>query len=596
MQEYAFLAILLIVALYFFWSQRLRPDVTALLVMLALILPWPRSDGEWRGILTYQQGFSGFGSAAVLMIASMFVIGTAMVQTGVTEALGLRLLRRVADREWLLQMTVLVLATLMSTIVNDTTVVLILLPLILSLCRERKLAPSRYLILAAYGSLLGGQWTLIGTRSNIILSDFLRQQGAAGIGFFDFTPTAVAVFAVAALFIFLIGRHWLPTHGIDHGRSEVTEFLTELVVPKGSSAIGRRVPEIGLFQNDEFHAITVVRGGRRLFRSAALKAGDMIICRGTANQISKFVKSTDFVVQEEVKLGRTELAKVDLVTAEAIVPPASYFAGATLNQLGLSHRYGVTVLGMERHGIRLTQQPMDTRLAYGDTLLLLGSTDNIERLGQSRDLVFLEKRVFPAVGKAKALILLGLMAAVIAFSIAGLLAPNISIPLAAVLAILLGCISVRAAYAAIDWPTLVILGGMIPFGIALEETGAAEAIASFVVQFFSDTSPMVILGALLLIAILLTQVIENAAVAIIVAPIAYQVAQFTSLDPKAMLIPLAICISAGFATPVAHESTIIVMGPGEYKFKHYLLIGGVLAVITWGVTTMVTPLVWPLAN
>lgn len=596
MIEFVLLGGLLLAAFYLFWSQRLRPELTAMLVMLALILPWPHDDGEWRGILTYQQGFSGFGSAAVVMIASMFVIGAAIVQTGAAETLGLRLLRRAADREWLLQMTVLALAAVCSMIINDTTVVVILLPLLLSLCRERGLAPSRYLLLAAYGSLLGGQWTLIGTRSNIVLSDFLRLRTEAGIGFFDFTPTAAAVFAVAAAFVFFVGRHWLPSTGLPEGPREVTEFLTELVIPEGSAAIGRKFRDLEQFRDMQPRLIAIVRAERRLAKAAALQAGDMVIIRGDTDQIRKLVKSADFSVQEEPKLDREALAKVDLVTVEAIVSPASYFAGLTVEQLALSERFGVTVLGMERRGQHLTGRLMSTRLAYGDALLLLGSADDIERLGQTRDLIILEAQTFPPLGKGKASIILGLLAGVVVLSVSGALSPAVSIPLAAVLAILFGCITIRAAYAAIDLPTLIILGGMIPYGIALEETGAAEAIATIAVDELSGFAPVVLLGALLLIALALTQIIENAAVAIIVAPIAYQVAQSAGLDAKALMIPLAVCISAGFITPVAHESTILVLGPGQYRFKHYLLLGGALAIITWVVTVLVTPLVWPLAK
>lgn len=598
LSEYAFLGILLLAALYLFWSQRLRPDVTAFLVMLALIVPWPHGGGEWRGVLTYQQGFSGFGSAAVLMIASMFIMGSAMVQTGAAEVLGLGALRRVAGNESALQMTVLALATVMSMFINDTTVVVILLPLLLSLCREFNLPPSRYLLLAAYGALMGGQWTLIGTRSNILLSDFLRQRSDVGIGFFDFTPNAAAVFAVAAAFVFFIGRHWLPANKPDHGVEAVTRFLTEIVVAEGSSAVGRKIRELDLFRNQQLRIVAVIREGRRLVRSASLGAGDMILIRGTADQIRRFVKSSDFEVQEQTKLSRAFLAKVDLVTVEAMVSPSSYFIGATLEDIALSDRYGVTVLGMERRGQWLTERLTETRLMHGDALLLLGSADDVERLGRSRDLIFLQEHAFPAVGRAKALILLGLMAAVILLSVSGLMAAAISIPLAAALAILFGCINVRSAYAAVDWPTLVILGGMIPFGIALEESGAASAIALLAVQHpsASDATPLVFLAGLLLAAVILTQIIENAAVAIIVAPIAFQVAELADLDAKAVMIPLAICISAGFATPVAHESTILVMGPGDYRFKHYLLLGGVLAIITWLVTLVVTPLVWPLTG
>jgi di/tricarboxylate transporter len=592
--DYVFLFLVLVVAITFFWSQRLRPDITAFLVMLSLIVPWPHLDGGWRAILTYEQGFSGFGSAAVLMIASMFVIGTSIVQTGAAEALGLRALRFAAERESLLQMMVLGIATLASMVINDTTVVIILLPLVMSLCREHGLAPSRYLLLVAYGSLLGGQWTLIGTRSNIILSDFLRQRHDTGIGFFDFTPTAAAVFAVCALFIFLVGRHWLPHAKGEAHPPSVTQFLTELVIPEGSKAIGKPVDQIESLSGDNVRIVATVRDGHRLPSWTPLAAGDMILIRSTADRIEAFVKSANFTVKEEAKLDRATLESVDLVSVEAVIPVHSYYAGATVNQLALDRRFGVTVLGMERRGRWLTDRPMDTRLQQGDALLILGNADNVERLGQSRDLLFLEERAFPAVGKTKAVLILGLLGGVITGAVSGVIAPTITIPLAAALAILLGCISVRAAYAAIDWPTLVILGGMIPYGIALEETGAAEAIAGLAIDTLSGFPPIALLAALLLIALAFTQIIENAAVAIIVAPIAYQIAQASGADPKSFMIPLAICVSAGFCTPVAHESTILVMGPGQYAFKDYAKLGSVLAIITWLVATLVTPMFWPL--
>src|SRR5512137_1871841 len=185
--EYVALGVILAGALYLFWTQKQRTDITALLVVLGLIVPWPHLDGQWRGILTYQEGFSGFGSAAVIMVAAMFVLGAAMVRTGAAEAVGGKLFRACAHSEILLQAAVLIVTTLCSTIVNDTTIVLVFLPIVIAICKERNLSPSRYLLCVAYGSLLGGQWTLIGTRSNIIVSDYLRQRTGTGIGFFDFT-------------------------------------------------------------------------------------------------------------------------------------------------------------------------------------------------------------------------------------------------------------------------------------------------------------------------------------------------------------------------------------------------------------------------
>jgi di/tricarboxylate transporter len=396
------------------------------------------------------------------------------------------------------------------------------------------------------------------------------------------------------LFIFLVGRHWLPHAKGEAHPPSVTQFLTELVIPEGSKAIGKPVDQIESLSGDKVRIVATVRDGHRLPSWTPLAAGDMILIRSTADRIEAFVKSANFTVKEEAKLDRATLESVDLVSVEAVIPVHSYYAGATVNQLALDRRFGVTVLGMGRRGRWLSDRPMDTRLQQGDALLILGNADNVERLGQSRDLLFLEERAFPAVGKTKAVLILGLLGGVITGAVSGVIAPTITIPLAAALAILLGCISVRAAYAAIDWPTLVILGGMIPYGIALEETGAAEAIAGLAIDTLSGFPPIALLAALLLIALAFTQIIENAAVAIIVAPIAYQIAQASGADPKSFMIPLAICVSAGFCTPVAHESTILVMGPGQYAFKDYAKLGSVLAIITWLVATLVTPMFWPL--
>ncbi|CAN5253261.1 SLC13 family permease [soil metagenome] len=590
--EYVYLAVVLAGAMYSFWSQRMRTDGTALLVMLSLIVPWPRPDGTWSAILEPNEGFAGFGSAAVVMIAAMFVIGAAVVQTGAAEALGLKLLRRAAGSEWRLQIATLALATLTSMFINDTTVVLIILPLIMSICKERQLAPSRYLLFAAYGSLLGGMWTLVGTRSNIIMSDYLRQHTGAGIGFFDFTPVAAVVFLCGAAFFMLLGRRWLPSGMPVLSRDVMKEFLTEVVIPEGSEVAGQRLADVGSISIDKLKVVALLRDGRRVQRTAELREHDVLIVRGTVERIGELVKSPAFKVREESKLDEKALQSVDLVTVEAVLPMNSRYAGYTLNHIPFSRNYGMTVLGMARHGKAVAERVMETRLEFGDSLLFLGSAEDVARLRENTGLLVLEEEQFPAIGKRKAWTIGLLLGGVIVLAVTGLLSPAVSIPAAAMGAVLLGCISWRGAYDAIDWPTLVLLGGMISFGIALEKTGGAEALAHFTIETLPDVAPIYLLAALLLIALFFTQLIENAAVAIITAPIAFEIAQSTGMEPKPVMIALAICISAGFSTPVSHESTILVMGPGRYQFKHYLAIGSVLAVITWAVATSLTPMLW----
>ncbi|MGH7658695.1 MAG: SLC13 family permease, partial [Gemmatimonadales bacterium] len=402
MAEYIFLAVVLVAALYLFWTQKVRPDMTAVMVMLSLVIPWPRPDGTWRAILEPAEGFAGFGSAAVLMIAGMFILGRAIVRTGAAEALGLRLLRAAADREWLLQLTVLLMATASSTIINDTTVVLIFLPLIMGICKEKGLSPSRYLLFAAYGSLLGGQWTLIGTRSNIIISDFLRLHNGEGIGFFEFTPVASAVFAVSAVFLMLVGRRFLPEAIPPLSRDVMKEFLTEVDVPAGSSAIDHRLEEVSPFANEGVAVAALLRKGHRMPLYTRLLAGDVIIVRGTVDHIGSLIKSSDFRVVEESKLDQKALQSADLVTVEAVLPSSSTYVGRPLNRIPIRRAYGLTVVGLARHGRPVETRIMSTTLEAGDSILFLGGAEEIARLRENPGLIVLEDQPFTAIGRRKA--------------------------------------------------------------------------------------------------------------------------------------------------------------------------------------------------
>ncbi|HOX57209.1 MAG TPA: SLC13 family permease [Candidatus Paceibacterota bacterium] len=595
--EYLVLGIILAVALYLFWTQKQRTDVTALLVMLALILPWPHPNGHWRGILTYQEGFSGFGSPAVVMVTSMFVLGAAMVRTGAAERLGGKLFRACAGSEIFLQAAVLLVTTIFSMFVNDTTVVLIFLPIVLAICKERNLSPSRYLLCVAYGSLLGGQWTLIGTRSNIILSDYLRQRTDSGIGFFDFSPIAAAVFGAAFVSFLLFGRRFLPKAAEAESAEDTLgrEYLTEVLVTPHSATVGKSLDQLGWWQRSDLTVVELIRGNERIPATNWLKlqSGDILVMQGSVPTIGDLLKSPDFQLKEEVKMDDQALRSVDLLTVEALLSPNSDYLGNTLEQVDFSHDYGFTVMGISRHGKTVRERPMATPLRYGDSLLLLGHVSGLGKLERNPNLFLVGHRHFPALGKKKAVATMLLMLGVVVAAVTNVLTPVISIPLVALLVLLLRYVKVKDAYQAVDWQAVVTVAGMIPFGLALEKTGAAEALARGAVVALEGFGPLAVLAALLLFALMLTQVIENAAAAIILAPVAFQLARETGADPKPFMVGLAICVSAAFCTPFAHESTILVMGPGRYRFKHYMQVGGVLALLTWLIASLLTPLVWP---
>jgi di/tricarboxylate transporter len=593
--EFIVLGLIVAGALYLFWTQKLHTDVTAVLVMLSLAVPWPRPDGRWSAILSPQEAFSGFGSVAVIMVTAMFVFSASMIRTGAAEMIGGRLFRACAHHEILLQVAILSISAACAMFIHETTTVLVLMPIVLAVCKERHLSPSRYLLCAAYGAALGGQWTLIGTRSNIIVSDFLRQRTGQGIGFFDFTPVAAVVFAGCAIYFFLVGRRFLPGAEAQSLEQELgKEYLTEVMVTPQSTIIGSRLDQLEWAKRQDITIVGVIREGERMPPNGWMKLhpGDALIMQGAVPMMSGLLKSPDFQLMEELKIGERTLRSLDLITVEALLSPNSRYTGRTLQNTNFGRDYGFSVLGISRHGQTIQERPSATRLEYGDSLLLLGHNSNLERLGRNPNLILLSQSPFPTMAKDKAVITMLLLLGIIVMAVTNILTPAISIPLAAMAALLLGCVKLSDTYKSVNWPAIATVGGMISLGLALEKTGAAEALAHAIVTGFQWAGPISIFCALLAFTVTLTQLIENAAVAIILAPIAYQIARESHADPKPFMVALAICISTSFCTPVAHETTMLVMGPGRYRFKHYLSIGSGMAVIAWLLTTFVTPLVW----
>ncbi|MCA8948854.1 MAG: SLC13 family permease [Planctomycetes bacterium] len=598
--ESIYLAVVLIAAMVSFYLQRLRADVTALLVMLSLLVPWRPGPRGLEAILTPSQAFHGFGSPALIMVASMFVLSAAMVRTGAAALLGGRLLRRSATSELRFQVTILVLITMFSAVINNTTTVLVWMPPVMAICRERGYAPSRVLMLLAFGSLLGGQWTLIGTRSNVILSDFLHDRAGEGFGFFAFTPIAALVFAACAAWFVLAGRRLLPRAGEKatlESRYDLAEFMTETMAEAESDLVGRTLAELDLASR-EVSLLQVIRGGEFMPPSPWLKIqpGDVLVIQGRITAITDVLTRPGMKVREELKIDDKTLRSADLRMVEAILPPDSQLVQRSLRELDFHHRYGVSPLAISRAGRSIKERPAHVTLKSGDSLLLVGHETELERLRRNPDLLLLESRPLPNARPASALLLIAILGLMVLSGAFGWLSPAAAIPLAAMAAVLTGCVGLRSAYEAIDVPTLVIVGAMIPFGDALQTTGTAERFAAGIADLVGADSPHLTFGALLLLALVMTQIIENAAVAVLLAPLAYEMALASNADPRPFFLGICICISASFVTPIAHESTLLVMGPGRYRFRDYVVLGFPFAVLTWIVTAIAVPWFYPLTK
>lgn len=591
--EAVFLLVVLLLALVSFYTQWLRSDVTALLVMLSLLLPWRPGATGLQAILTPVQAFGGFGSPALLMVASMFVLSAAMVRTGAAQMMFGRLLERSATSELRFQLTVLAVVTGFSAVVNDTTTVLVWMPPVMAICQKRGFAPSRVLILLAFASLLGGKWTLVGTRSNVILSDYLLERTGEGLGFFAFAPIGASVFAACFAWFALVGRHFLPRAAARpslESRYEVAEFLTETMAEPGSEYVGKTLGELDLPGSD-VTVLQIIRDTEFLPPSPHLRirANDVLVIQGRITAITEALHR-GLSVKEELKVDDKTLRSADLRMVEAILPPDSELSHQSLRDLDFHHRYGVSPLAISRRGRSLRDRPLAVPLQSGDSLLLVGHEAELQRLRRNPNLLLLESQPLPTARRRHAFTVLAIMAAMVLTSATGLLEPAVAIPFAAMAAVLTGTVGMRSAYESLDLQALVIVGAMIPFGEALQVTGTAQWAAEGMAAAFAGSSPMILLSLLLLLAVLLTQLIGNAAVAVVLAPIAYALAEASGCRPEPFLLGVAICVSSAFVTPVAHESTILVMGPGRYRFRDYVVLGGPFALLTWLVTTLTLPL------
>ncbi|MBK7641890.1 MAG: SLC13 family permease [Planctomycetes bacterium] len=597
--EALYLWLLLGAALIALYKEWLRIDLVALLILVALLVPWRRLGDEWVGVLSLSQALSGFGSPAVAMIASMFVLSAALQRTGAASWIGEGLLRLGSRSELMLQATLLTVVTLFSALVSDTATVLVWMPLVLAVAKRRRYAPSRLLLPLAFASLLGGQWTLIGTRSNILASDFLHAQTGTGLGFLDFTPVAACIWAVSLAYFLLIGRRFLPHGGPGPSlteRYEVKEFLTEVMASPSSSMLGKTLRELNLDRSFDVTLLGVVRAGESLEPDPALllRQDDVLIVQGQAQGLASLLEQPGLQVKEELKLRDRTLRRMDLRLVEALVVPRSRLEGQSLLDSDFRRRYDLSVLAVGHQGRSISERPLDRELAAGDSLLFVCHERVLEELREEPDVALLESRPLPLSGKRHGALLLGLLLFIVVASALRLLHPAFCMLVSALVAVLSGCLGVREAYRAIDWRIVMVLGGMIPLGLALETSGAAHDLAQAITFSAPNAQPWVVFGLLLLVTVALTQVIENAAVAVILAPIAYELAVASGSSPVPFLLGMAICTSAGFSTPWAHESTLLVFAPGRYKARDYFVQGFPFTVITWLVTLLVVPRFFPL--
>ena len=582
----------------FIWN-RLRFDIVAMLALLAVAV---------SGLVAPDQLFAGFGHPAVITVAAVLVISQGLVNGGVVDAVA-RLLGKVGRNAVLQVITLTLVVALCSGFINNVGALALLMPVAIWMSRQSGRSPSLLLMPLAFGSLLGGTITLIGTPPNIIIASY-REAGSFGL--FDFAPVGLAITAVGIVFIGVIGWRLTPKRDDPAGGDKlfsVGEYVTELKVPEESPFAGGTLHNLLTSGGTEksLVVLALIRGEEVSPAPSTfnvLKYGDVLLVEADTESLQEFVEQTGLAlanaVNDEDEEGKEsepmtsregteeQVAAGDVRLTQAVISPSSRLIGRSANRLNLRERYGLNVVAIARQGHRLKRRLADIRFRSGDILLVQGYEDNLLSTLQTLGCLPLAERGL-TLGREKNLWLAGgVFLAAIAIILSGLLTPPVALVACAVAMVLVQLMDAGDAYRAIDWPVIVLLAAMIPVGQALETTGGAALIAEQILTVAQGQAAWVALTIILVGTMLLSNVVNNAAAAILVAPIALGVSSQLGLASDAVLMAVAVGASCAFLTPIGHQSNALVMEPAGYRFGDYWRLGLPLSVL---VTVVGVPMI-----
>ncbi len=579
---------LLVVAIALFTWEKLSVDVVTLMLLIVLIL---------SGVLTPSEAFSGFSSDFIIILASIFVVSGAMQETGVLDRIGSVLVRLAARMQqgWLMAFIMLIVA-IVSAFMNNTTVTALFVGPVSGMARKMNISPSRLLMPLAFASILGGTCTLIGTSTNVAVSGFITAQGMPPVSMFEITPVGLIMCVVGITYMFLIGRRFLPDYpeaSLTEGYA-IREYLSEVVVANKSPLIGQHIFETNLSRLD-IRILQLIRDDQYFFPHPYLiiQAGDMLLVEGKVEDLLKIRETNGIQIRADTLDEAALLTKNSQLAEVLITNGESDLIGKTIKSSDFRKRFGLVVLAVNRAGQTLRDKISHIELRLGDLLLVQGTPERIQYIREMHDLAILGEFT-PVMFRYKRGIftILLFMLAVLAGTV-GLAPLSVCFLTAAVGTVLIKALTVEKAYTSIDWRLLILIGGMSAFGGAMEKTGASRFLAENIVDLLQPYGTMAILTGFILLTILLTQPMSNAAAALVVLPIALKTAEALQVNPRTFAIGVMLAASVSLITPF-EPSCILVYGPGRYKFADFFRTGSVLTLILLVLIVFLVPYFWPL--
>ena len=604
-----------IIALFAAFLAELRtPEVAAGAAVAVFLL---------LGILELDDVLGVLSNSAPVTIIALFVVSAALVRTGAIRSFTNVLKRHAKSRGSVVLVGFLLAATLLSAFLNNTPVVMLMIPVAVRLAAELDQSPSRLLIPLSYAAILGGTCTLIGTSTNIIVDSIARQKGMPAFHIFEIAPLGVII-AGAGLVYLLVVRRFLPDRaGVASVLGQVgsPKFLVEIVIEENYPHLGERARDVKELSNEERRIVDIVRHGvslRRTLPEVHLQAGDIVVVRspfaevltmqeagkiGVGAQAAKAGAQAAKAGAQAAKVGARvgvgeqagmiEIGSRNSAVFETLVAPKSGLIGRRIAELRMRRRYGVYPIALHRRGVNLKSRFETAPLEVGDTLLLEGAPDDVRRLADEEGLINVAEPSERAWRRDKAPIAIAVMAAIVLGAAFGLMPIAALAIIGAVAVLVFRCVEPDEAVRSVDWQLIGLLVAMLAVGRALDNSGLVETIVAAIVPWLAGANPLIALALVFVMSSLLTELVTNNAVAIIVTPVAISLAAALGVDPRGFIVAVMFGASASFMTPIGYQTNTLVYAAGGYRFADFLKVGAPMHVLVAVIAVIVIPMIWP---
>ncbi|WP_136808790.1 SLC13 family permease [Desulfosediminicola flagellatus] len=585
------ITIILLGTLYLLITEKISVDLTAIGIMVLLVV---------TRILTPREAVNGFSNPAVITVGAMFVVSKGMMRTGGVEFLGRQVIRLARGNALLALAVILFTVAIASAFINNTPVVILFIPVVMAMCCEFGLSPSKFLIPVSYASILAGTCTLIGTSTNIIISDLSNEYGYGALSMFELSIIGVPIALVGILFLLVAAPRVLPelANPVCHIEdSEHRQYLAEFQITPDSKLIGRDSTDIFEVRYPKLEVLEVINKSLIYYPGRdpiKVDAGDILLVKGSLNDLVAILQ------KEGVELPSSETglllgAQKDApIVVELIISPHSSLRGRKLENTDLAKDQEVNIIAVKRVNLHMTERQIhDVRLKTGDVILIWCSESKLDAIRAGNDCIVIEDVYEEIVHKRKAIWSIINFIGMIGTATLGLADIMTCALTAAFLMIVTGCLQMRDAYRALQADVLMLIAGTIALGVAMQKTGTSQIYAEAFLSLFSGLSPTLVLGGIILLTSISTQILSNNATAVLLLPIAISTALGIGVDPKPFIVGICIGASACFATPIGYQTNLMVYGPGGYSFKDYLKLGIPLNIFVVIAGMLLIPIFWP---